>query len=349
MARTALITGITGQDGFSLARHLLSLGYQVHGVKRRTSSLDADRLRRLEAEAGRSGSNQLALHHGDMTDAPSLIRILQDVRPAEVYNLAAQSHVQVSFEKPVYTAQVNALGTLNLLEALRLTGMIGDVRFYQASTSEMFGIAETSPQSETTPFRPRSPYAASKVFAHHATVNYREAFGLHGSSGICFNHEGPERGEHFVSRKITRAVAAIIDGRQTSVALGNLDARRDWGHVQDYIEGMHAMLRQEDADDYVLATGKSYSVRDFATLAFAFADIELAFEGEGLSEVARDVRTGEVRISVDPAFFRPSEVDALIGDATKAHERLGWSARIGFEALVEEMVRSDIARLAKGS
>lgn len=340
MQRVALITGITGQDGTYLARHLLAQGYRVHGLKRRASSSDPDRVNAL-----RQGPNgdRLTLHYGDMTDAASVIRVLQEARPSEVYNLAAQSHVHVSFEKPAYTAQVNALGALHLLEGIRLLGMKDEVRFYQASTSEMYGAAVESPQRETTPFHPRSPYAIAKVFAHHTTVNYREAYGFHASNGICFNHEGPQRGENFVTRKITRAVAARAAGSAAPLMLGNLDAQRDWGHVQDFVEGMQLMLRQDAGDDYVLATGVSHTVRDFADCAFRHIGVDLAWEGKGLAETGRDRRTGVAVVAVDPQFFRPAEVNSLKGDPTKAQAKLGWRPRIGFEQLVREMVDHDLA------
>lgn len=338
--RVAFITGITGQDGLALTAHLLEHGYRVHGLKRRSASANGERLARFAA-AEREG--RLVLHHGDVTDLASLLRALDAARPAEVYNLAAQSHVQVSFEKPLYTASVNALGALNLLEAVRLTGRADEIRVYQASTSEMYGIAGESPQDEDTPFRPRSPYAIAKLFAHHATVNAREAYGLHASSGICFNHEGPDRGEHFVSRKITRAVAARTRGERGPLRLGNLDAVRDWGHVADYVAGMRLMLAQERGDDYVLATGKAHSVRDFVRLAFAEIDIRVVWEGEGLAEQGRDARTGALLVVVDPQFFRPAEVHALLGNPAKAAARLGWRTTTSFEALVAEMVAADMS------
>ncbi|NWH07851.1 MAG: GDP-mannose 4,6-dehydratase [Alphaproteobacteria bacterium] len=343
--RVALITGITGQDGFYLARHLLSEGYQVHGLRRRTSFNGSDRLQNLSDTLNEGGS--LTLHHGDMTDQASLIRVLQESKPDEIYNLAAQSHVQVSFEKPAYTTAVNALGVVHLLEAVRLLGLAEQTRLYQASTSEMYGVAESSPQSETTPFRPRSPYAAAKVFAHHIMVNYREAYGFHASNGICFNHEGPERGETFVSRKITLAAAARRLGDKSVLMLGNLSASRDWGHAADFVVGMQQMLQQPHGDDYVLATGVARSVRQFAEAAFRVTGIDLAWEGEGLDERGVDRKSGAVIIAVDPRHFRPSEVQALIGDASKAKEAFGWEPRISFEEMVREMVESDTARMRK--
>ncbi len=342
--RVALITGISGQDGFYLARHLLQQGYVVHGLRRRSSAPPPERIVQLAAN-GRHANN-LFLHFGDMTDPQSLMRVVQEAGPSEIYNLAAQSHVHVSFDKPAYTANVNALGALNLLEGLRLLGLKGEARFYQASTSEMYGLVRESPQSETTVFHPRSPYAIAKVFAHHTTVNYREAYGFHASNGICFNHEGPERGETFVSRKITRAVAARKLGDKSVLSLGNLDAKRDWGHVQDYVEGMQLMLQQERGDDYVLATGENRSVRQFAEIAYREIGHEIEWEGQGLAETGRDRRTGALLIAVDPQFFRPADVEALVGDPRKARSKLGWRTKISFETMVREMVDSDIKRLS---
>lgn len=341
--RVALITGISGQDGFYLARHLLQQGYTVHGMRRRTSAPLPDRLSQLTAD-GRH-ANRLFLHYGDMTDAQSLMRVIQEAGASEIYNLAAQSHVHVSFDKPGYTANVNAMGALYLLEAIRLLGLKDKVRFYQASTSEMYGLVRESPQSETTPFHPRSPYAIAKVFAHQTTVNYREAYGVHASNGICFNHEGPERGENFVSRKITCAVAARRLGSTEVLSLGNLDAKRDWGHVQDYVEGMYLMLQQVQGDDYVLATGESRSVRQFVEHAFHEIGNDVQWEGEGLSERGRDRKTGVLLVGIDPQFFRPSDVDALVGNPAKARAKLGWRPKISFEAMVREMVESDTQRL----
>lgn len=340
--RVAMITGATGQDGALLAELLLARGYEVHGVKRRTSSFNTGRIDHIyedphEAEA------RFFLHHGDMTDATNLIRLVQEVEPDEIYNLAAQSHVQVSFETPEYTADSDALGALRLLEALRILNRTGEVRYYQASTSELFGNAPHAPQNEATPFRPRSPYAAAKLYAYWITVNYREAHGIHASNGILFNHEGPTRGETFVTRKITRAVAAIAHGRQERVHLGNLDARRDWGHARDYVEGMWRIVNHHAPDDYVLATGESRSVREFVELAFGEVDVDIVWEGEGVRETGRDAATGAVRVKVDPRYFRPTEVDHLVGDATKAREVLGWAPRTTFAELVSEMVRADMA------
>jgi GDPmannose 4,6-dehydratase len=342
--RVALITGVTGQDGAYLARFLLARGYIVHGVKRRSSSFNTARIDDIYQDPHESDA-RFFLHYGDMTDAANLIRIVQSVRPDEIYNLAAQSHVQVSFETPEYTANADGLGALRLLEAIRLLGLTG-CRFYQASTSELFGGDEDVPQSETTPFRPRSPYAAAKLFAYWSVVNYREAFGLHASNGILFNHESPIRGETFVTRKITRAVAAIRLGRQDKLYLGNLDARRDWGHARDFVEGMWLMLQQPTADDYVLATGEAHSVRQFAEAAFAQIGVRLAWRGAGPDEVGFDVASGRVRVEVDRRYFRPNEVGRLVGDAAKARRRLGWAPKVGFHELVAEMVRADLTTVA---
>lgn len=336
-----MITGVTGQDGAYLARLLLDKGYTVHGIKRRSSSLNTDRVDDLYTDPHYPGVRFL-MHYGDMTDSTNLIRLVQDIQPDEVYNLAAQSHVQVSFETPEYTANADAMGPLRLLEAFRILGMNDQVRFYQASTSEMYGKVVEPVQSESTPFHPRSPYGVAKLYGYWITVNYREAYGLHASNGILFNHESPVRGETFVTRKITRAVAAIARGDQDRVYLGNLDARRDWGHARDYAEGMWRILQQDDPGDYVLATGTSHSVRDFVELAFRFAGIDIEWDGEGLEETGRDRKTGAVRVEVDPRYFRPAEVDILCGDASLAREKLGWKPKVSFQQLVEEMVREDI-------
>jgi len=339
--RVALITGVTGQDGSYLAEYLLGLGYEVHGVKRRSSSFNTARVDHLYRDP-HEGDVRFHLHYGDLTDATNLIRIVQEVRPDEIYNLAAQSHVQVSFETAEYTANADALGTLRLLEAIRILGLGGRTRFYQASTSELFGAAAEVPQRETTPFRPRSPYAAAKLYAYWITVNYREAYGLHASNGILFNHESPVRGETFVTRKITRAVAAIHHGLQRRLYLGNLDARRDWGHARDYAEGMWRILQQDAPDDYVLATGETRSVREFVEAAFAVVGRRIVWRGTGVDEVGLDAATGEALVAVDPRYFRPTEVDLLLGDASKARAALGWAPRVGFEELVAEMVRADL-------
>src|SRR5215470_1126179 len=335
--RVALITGATGQDGAYLAELLINKGYMVHGIKRRSSSFNTGRVDHLYQDPHESGLRFL-LHYGDMTDATNLIRIVQDTQPDEIYNLAAQSHVQVSFETPEYTANADGLGALRLLEAVRILGIEKRVRFYQASTSELYGKVQEIPQRETTPFYPRSPYAAAKLYAYWITVNYREAYGIHASNGILFNHEGPTRGETFVTRKITRAVAAISRGQQDKLYLGNLDAKRDWGHARDYVEGMWLMLQQDVADDYVLATGETHSVREFVEKAFAEAGHTIAWKGTGTSEVGLDAKSGKALVEIDPRFFRPTEVDILIGDPTKAREKLGWRPKIMFEQLVREMV-----------
>ncbi|MEM9231095.1 MAG: GDP-mannose 4,6-dehydratase [Pseudomonadota bacterium] len=338
--RKALITGVTGQDGAYLSEFLLDKGYEVHGIKRRTSLFNTARIDHLfEGEPGRSG--RFRLHHGDMTDSSSLTRILQTVRPDEVYNLAAQSHVAVSFEEPEYTANSDALGALRILEAIRFLGLGKKTKFYQASTSELYGLVQEVPQSETTPFYPRSPYAVAKLYAYWITVNYREAYGLYACNGILFNHESPVRGETFVTRKITRALARIKLGMQTDLALGNLDAKRDWGHARDYVAMMWLMLQQDDPEDFVIATGTQYSVREFVRCAAETLDMPLSFKGEGVDEVARD-KSGRVVVRVDPDYFRPTEVETLLGDSSRARQKLGWEAQISFEQLVQEMVQSDL-------
>jgi GDPmannose 4,6-dehydratase len=342
--KRALITGVTGQDGSYLAELLLAKGYEVHGVKRRASSLNSQRVDHLYRDP-HEHDVQFRMHYGDLTDSTNVIRLLQEVQPDEIYNLAAQSHVQVSFDTPEYTANADALGTLRLLEAVRILGLGDRTRFYQASTSELYGKVQAVPQDERTPFYPRSPYAVAKLYAYWATVNYREAYGLHASNGILFNHESARRGETFVTRKITRAVAAIEHGLQSTLYLGNLDARRDWGHARDYVRGMWQMLQQPTPDDYVLATGETHSVRRFVELAFAQVDRGVVWEGTGIDEVGRDARTGDVLVRVDPAYFRPTEVDLLVGDATKAREVLGWTHEVGLEELVAEMVAADRAAL----
>jgi GDPmannose 4,6-dehydratase len=342
--RVALITGVTGQDGALLAELLLSKGYAVHGIKRRSSSFNTARVDHLYVDPHEK-DGRFWMHYGDMTDATNLIRIIQETQPDEIYNLAAQSHVQVSFETPEYTANADALGTLRLLEAIRILKMENRVRFYQASSSEMYGDAPP-PQDEHSPFRPRSPYAAAKVYAYWITANYREAYGLHASNGILFNHEGPTRGETFVTRKITRAVAAIEAGSQQTVYLGNLDARRDWGHAGDFVEGIWRMLQQDRPDDYVLATGEAHTVREFAERAFAAIGLTITWGGSGVDEQGIDGQ-GTCRVAVDSRYFRPTEVTALVGNPAKARERLGWKHTVGFEELVREMVDSDRDLLAK--
>jgi GDPmannose 4,6-dehydratase len=346
MRKVALITGVTGQDGAYLAELLLSKGYIVHGLKRRASSFNTGRIEHLYHDRHEQGV-RFFLHYGDMTDATNLIRLVQEVQPTEIYNLAAQSHVQVSFETPEYTANADGLGTLRLLEAIRILGLDKTVRFYQASTSELYGKVQEIPQRETTPFYPRSPYAAAKLYAYWITVNYREAYGLHASNGILFNHEGPTRGETFVTRKITRAVAAIQAGAQQDLYLGNIDAKRDWGHARDYVEGMWRIVQQDNADDYVLATGETHAVREFVELAFAHVGRPIVWEGSGVDEVGREAATGTVRVRIDPRYFRPTEVDLLIGDPTKAHEKLGWRHTTTFPELVRDMVDSDIRLFAE--
>lgn len=341
MSKIALISGITGQDGAYLAELLLDKGYVVHGIKRRSSSFNTSRIDHLYHDRHEAG-RPFFLHHGDMTDATNLIRLIQEIQPDEIYNLAAQSHVQVSFEEPEYTANSDALGTLRLLEALRILKLAEKTRFYQASTSELYGKVQEVPQRETTPFYPRSPYAAAKLYAYWITVNYREAYGMHASNGILFNHESPIRGETFVTRKITRAVAAIRLGLQESLFIGNLDSKRDWGHAKDFVEGMWRMLQQERPDDYVLATGETHSVREFIELAFAEIGREIAWEGQSVDEIGRDKVTGKVLVRVDPSYFRPTEVDLLLGDPSKAKAVLGWEHRTSFKQLVSEMVASDL-------
>ncbi|WP_198375820.1 GDP-mannose 4,6-dehydratase [Neoroseomonas rubea] len=340
--KVALVTGITGQDGSYLAELLLEKGYEVHGIKRRSSSFNTGRVDHLYHDRHEPGAS-FTLHYGDLTDATNLIRILAQVQPTEIYNLGAQSHVAVSFETPEYTANSDALGTLRLLEAIRILGMEKKARFYQASTSELYGKVQAVPQDETTPFYPRSPYAAAKLYAYWIVVNYREAYGLHASNGVLFNHESPRRGETFVTRKITRAVAAISLGQQDCLWLGNLDARRDWGHARDFVEGMWRILQQENADDYVLATGETYTVRHFCDLAFAEAGMALEWQGQGVEEVGIDKATGRAVVRVDPTYFRPTEVDLLIGNPAKAKRVLGWSHTVKLPELVSEMVAADIA------
>jgi GDPmannose 4,6-dehydratase len=341
LTKTALITGITGQDGAYLAELLLEKGYFVHGIKRRASSFNTDRIDHLYQDP-HDKNVRLRLHYGDLTDSTNLIRIIQEVQPDEIYNLAAQSHVAVSFETPEYTANSDAVGTLRLLEAIRILGLEKKTRFYQASTSEMFGKVQEIPQRETTPFYPRSPYGAAKVYAYWITVNYREAYGLFACNGILFNHESPLRGETFVSRKITRALTRIHLGLQESVHLGNLDARRDWGHARDYVRAQWLMLQQAEPEDFVIATGSQYSVRDFVAAAGAVLGMKLEWQGEGAEEVGVDSVTGHTLVRVDPRYFRPTEVETLLGDPTKAREKLGWSAETGFLELVTEMVESDL-------
>jgi GDPmannose 4,6-dehydratase len=339
--KVALITGVTGQDGAYLAAFLLEKGYIVHGVKRRASSFNTERVDHLYVDP-HDHDTRFFLHHGDLTDATNLIRLVQETQPDEIYNLAAQSHVQVSFETAEYTANADALGTLRLLEAIRILGVGERSRFYQASTSELFGDVAEVPQRESTPFYPRSPYAVAKLYAYWITVNYREAYGYHASNGILFNHESPMRGETFVTRKITRAVAAIALGLQERLYIGNLDAVRDWGHARDYVEGMWLMLQQDQPDDYVLATGEAHSVREFVERAFACTDRQILWRGSGVDEIGLDARSGKVMVRIDPSYFRPTEVDLLQGDPSKARTKLGWRHRVAFPDLVREMVEADL-------
>lgn len=344
--KVALITGVTGQDGAYLVELLLEKGYEVHGIKRRSSSFNSQRVDHLYRDPHEKGV-QFFMHYGDMTDSTNLIRIIQDVQPTEIYNLAAQSHVQVSFETPEYTANADALGTLRILEAIRILHLSEKTRFYQASTSELFGKVQETPQRETTPFYPRSPYAAAKLYGYWITINYREAYNMYACNGILFNHEGPTRGETFVTRKITRAVAAIHLGLQDKIYIGNIDAKRDWGHAKDYVDGMWRILQQEKPDDFVLATGETHSVREFMELAFAEIGIKIKWEGKGVDEKGYDAQSGRELVAIDPRYFRPTEVEALIGDPTKAREVLGWKHTIGFADLVKEMVESDMKIVAQ--
>ena len=344
--KRALITGVTGQDGAYLSELLLDKGYIVHGVKRRSSSFNTGRIDHLFNDQPENDA-RFHLHYGDMTDSTNLIRLIQMVQPDEIYNLAAQSHVMVSFETPEYTANADAVGTLRILEAMRILEMEKTCKFYQASTSELYGLVQQVPQSETTPFYPRSPYAAAKLYAYWITVNYREAYGMFASNGILFNHESPNRGETFVTRKITRAVAAIELGLQKKLHIGNLEAKRDWGHAKDYVEGMWRILQHDEPDDFVLATGQMQSVRIFLESAFAEVGRRIEWSGKGVDEVGRDARTGEVLVEVDPRYFRPTEVDLLIGDPSKAKEKLGWQHTTTLDEMVREMVASDLAEMRR--
>jgi GDPmannose 4,6-dehydratase len=344
--KVALITGVTGQDGAYLAEFLLDKGYVVHGIKRRSSSFNTGRVDHLYVDP-HEDEVRFRMHYGDLTDGMNLLRLVQEVQPDEIYNLAAQSHVQVSFETPEYTGNADGLGTLRLLETMRVLNLVAKTRFYQASTSELFGKVQEIPQRETTPFYPRSPYAAAKLYAYWVTVNYREAYGMHASNGILFNHEGPTRGETFVTRKITRGVAAIERGFQKRLYLGNIDAKRDWGHARDYVEGMWRILQQDQADDYVLATGEVHSVREFVQLAFDYIGRPIEWTGEGVDEKGRCLRSGDVLVEIDPAFFRRTEVEYLQGDPSKARDRLGWHHKIGFEQMVAEMIDADRVQLSR--
>ena len=344
MTKTALITGITGQDGAYLVEFLLNKGYIVHGIKRRSSSFNTARIDHLYKDPHERNVN-FFLHYGDLTDSTNLIRIIQETQPDEIYNLAAQSHVQVSFETPEYTANADAIGTLRLLEAIRILGMEKKTKFYQASTSELYGKVREIPQKETTPFYPRSPYAAAKVYAYWVTVNYREAYDMFACNGILFNHESPIRGETFVTRKITMAAARIKKGTLDKLYLGNMDAKRDWGFAGDYVEAMWLMLQQDEPDDFVIATGETHSVREFVELVFREVGIEIGWQGEGVDEVGVDRATGDVVIEIDPRYYRPTEVELLIGDPTKAKEKLGWEAKVGLRELVKMMVEADLGKL----
>ncbi|HIC06499.1 MAG TPA: GDP-mannose 4,6-dehydratase [Candidatus Lambdaproteobacteria bacterium] len=346
MGKVAFITGITGQDGAYLAELLLKKGYIVHGLKRRSSSFNTGRIDHLYQDPHVSKRNFI-LHHGDLTDSTNLIRIIQEIQPDEIYNLAAQSHVHVSFETPEYTANADGLGTLRILEAIKLLGMVEKTKFYQASTSELYGIAQEVPQNENTPFYPRSPYAVAKLYGYWITVNYREAYNMYACNGILFNHESPVRGETFVTRKITRAAVRISMGTQEQVYLGNLDAKRDWGHAGDFVDGMWRMLQQEKPEDFVLATGVTTTIREFAERAFAEVGITLGWSGRGVDEVGRDTKTGNTVVSVDPTYFRPTEVDLLIGDATKARKKLGWKTTLDLQQMIEEMIVADLEEARK--
>ncbi len=344
--KKALITGITGQDGSYLAELLLEKGYEVHGMKRRASSFNSSRIDHLYQDVHNKNS-RFKLHYGDLTDSSNIIRLIQEIQPDEIYNLAAQSHVKVSFDCPEYTANSDALGTLRILEAIRILGLEKKTKFYQASTSELYGLVQETPQKETTPFYPRSPYACAKLYAYWITVNYREGYGIYASNGILFNHESPRRGETFVTRKITRAAVRIKLGLEDKLYLGNLSSKRDWGHAKDYVEGMWRILQQEEPKDYVLATGVTTTIRDFCKMAFAELGIEIEFKGEGVNEVGIDKTTGKVRIEVDPRYFRPTEVDLLLGDSSKARKELGWLPKYDLPALVKEMITEDLAEAEK--
>ena len=346
MKKVAFITGITGQDGAYLAELLLKKDYIVHGLKRRSSSFNTGRIDHLYQDPHVNKRNFI-LHHGDLTDSTNLIRIIQEVQPDEIYNLAAQSHVQVSFETPEYTANADGLGTLRILEAIRLLNLVEKTKFYQASTSELYGMVQEVPQNEKTPFYPRSPYAVAKLYGYWITINYREAYNLYACNGILFNHESPVRGETFVTRKITRAAARISMGTQQRVYLGNLDAKRDWGHASDFVEGMWRMLQQDEPEDFVLATGVTTTIREFTERAFAEVGITLGWSGSGVDETGRDVKSGNILVSIDPAYFRPTEVDLLIGDASKAREKLGWQPTCDLQQMIEEMIKADLEEARK--
>ncbi|XP_039287094.1 GDP-mannose 4,6 dehydratase isoform X2 [Nilaparvata lugens] len=340
--KVALITGISGQDGSYLAEFLMNKGYQVHGIIRRASTFNTSRIQHLYSNPTSHKGGLMKLHYGDMTDSSCLVKIISLVRPTEIYNLAAQSHVKVSFELSEYTAEVDAVGTLRLLDAVRTCGLETSVRFYQASTSELYGCVQETPQKETTPFYPRSPYACAKLYAYWIVVNYREAYNMFACNGILFNHESPRRGENFVTRKITRSVAKILLGHLDCMELGNLDSLRDWGHAKDYVEAMWLMLQQPSAEDFVIATGEAHSVREFVEAAFSYIDKEIVWEGSGLNEIGKEKDTGIVRVRVNPKYFRPTEVDMLLGDSTKAKEKFGWKPKVNFQDLVKDMMEADI-------
>jgi len=344
MKKKALITGTTGQDGAYLAEFLINKGYEVHGIKRRSSSFNTQRVDHIFIDE-HEGAKDFFLHYGDLTDSTNLIQIIQKIQPDEIYNLAAQSHVAVSFETPVYTANADAIGTLRLLEAIKILNLQNKTKFYQASTSELYGNAKKSPQNESTPFEPVSPYGTAKLYSYWITVNYRNAYNIHASNGILFNHEGPTRGETFISRKISMAVAAINHGKKELLYVGNLDAERDWGHAKDYVEGMWMILQQNNPDDYVLATGKKYSVRTFIELAFQEIGMKIQWSGSGANETGADISTGKTVVRIDRKYFRPNEIDQLVGDPSKANNTLGWKAKVTFEDLVKEMVQSDLKRI----
>ena len=346
MKKTALITGVTGQDGAYLAEFLLDKGYLVHGIKRRSSSFNTERIDHLYRDP-HDGHPNFLLHYGDITDSTNAIRLIQEIRPDEIYHLAAQSHVQVSFESPEYTANADALGTLRLLEALRISGLYENIRFYNAATSELYGLAQEIPQTEKTPFYPRSPYAVAKLYGYWIVVNYREAYGIHASNGILFNHESPNRGETFVTRKITMAATRIKLGLQDRLFLGNLDAKRDWGYAKDYIEAMWLMLQQNEPDDYVIATGETHSVREFCADAFRAVDIGIDWQGTGVSEKGIDRDSGKVLVEIDPRYFRPTEVEILVGDSSKARQKLKWQAKVTFSELVKIMVEADLKKVVR--
>ena len=344
--KKALITGITGQDGSYLAERLLEKGYEVHGMKRRASSFNTQRIDHLYQDI-HNPNLKFKLHYGDLTDSTNIIRLIQEIQPDEIYNLAAQSHVKVSFDEPEYTANADGIGTLRLLEAIRILGLEKKTKFYQASTSELFGLVQETPQRETTPFYPRSPYACAKLYAYWICVNYRESYNMFACNGILFNHEGPRRGETFVTRKITRAAVRIVLGMEEKLYLGNLDSKRDWGHAKDYVEGMWRILQQDKPEDFVLATGVTTTIRDFCNMAFKELGVELVWEGKGVDEKGIDAKTGKVLIEVDPRYFRPAEVDLLLGDSTKARQKLGWEPKYDLQAMVKEMIEEDLKEAKK--